>query len=472
MALCVFLPLSACKKNAKKYEPSDVIARIGNETITYALYKAAFDSYANYFKQMGYDPLANESEITGFQDLVINALTSDMVVLYHAKEDGFDISDEEKEEVRKEAAGELEEIKESYMALAAEAASKDSSLTVEQHFTALIAELSLYYTGRSMTFEEYSEEYTNELINSRLIERYKEHVVAGFTVTEAMAANWYSRQYEADESNFTENPGQFKPAMENYERYGASLEIYPPTYAPAGYFRIMDIVVSPEGTLSDEYNTKVARMREIAEECSALLFSNALTGSDSNSDRIKTLLDEYRTLQAETDAIYEEYAASAKQKINAAYQELEAGKPFPEVMLAYTEDTAVIGADGALGCEAFRTKGMLISLTHSSERDWSPTVKEIFSMTEPGSYSGVFTDEDGRMHIIYNAGEVRKGQIPLESIYEDVETIVRQENGDSDWDELLDAWLDDPDLYMDMEAVRSLGKDDVSEPPEAPDLNG
>ena len=67
-----------------EYSAETVVASIGDRTVTYALYKAAFESYADYAKQMGFDPYSSEDDLKGFQDLVINALVADMVTLYHA----------------------------------------------------------------------------------------------------------------------------------------------------------------------------------------------------------------------------------------------------------------------------------------------------------------------------------------------------------------------------------------------------
>lgn len=76
------------------------VASIGDETVSYALYTAAFDSYLSYMEQMGYDPVSNEEELQKFRDWVLEYLVKDMVVLYRAKEEGFKLSDEQIAESR------------------------------------------------------------------------------------------------------------------------------------------------------------------------------------------------------------------------------------------------------------------------------------------------------------------------------------------------------------------------------------
>ena len=458
--LAALLTAVSCKGKDEKggtIGPDTVIARIGDETITFALYSAAFDSYAAYFRQMGYDPLSNEKDLKDFQELVFNALLDDMVTLYHARQDGFALSAEDEAAVREQAEEELSEIRERYMMLAEEAVQQDPSLNVDEQFETLIGGLSLYYTGTRMSFAEYSEEYTKEMLDSKLIEEYRAHVVSEFSVSETEVMDWFNKQYESDEELYTEHPEQYKPDWEYFVMYSGEREdAVPPVYIPEGYCFVHDIVVQPQGELAAEYTGKMERLAEIGDECSALLFDDALNGTNANAERISELLEEYRALKAETDEMYSEFTAGAREKIDGAFAELEAGVPFTEVMLKYTEDPLIVGSDTVAAVPAFAESGRLISLTHTSTSDWSPTYKEIFGMTEAGSYSAVFADEDGSLHILYRVGEVTPGRAELEPIRPAIETAVRNAKSQVDWDELLDAWTDDPLIERNMDAVYSL----------------
>lgn len=446
-----------------EYPSETVVASIGDRTVTYALYKAAFESYADYAKQMGFDPYSSKDDLKGFQDLVINALVADMVTLYHAEQDGFTLSDDAVEAVKKQADTELKDIHDEYWALAKTANENDPSKSIEEHFDELIGEMAEFYTGHVMTFDEYSEDYTKELMNSRLIEDYKDHVCSEFTVTDAQISEWYTKQYESDEALYSENPGQFKADAEYFAMHGGSYaDAYPPTYVPEGYSRIMDIVVYPSGTLGDEYKTKTKRLDEITDECSTLLFNDALNGDNANSARIAELIAEYRTLKAEVDGMYDSYIESARTKLEAAQTELDNGTPFAEVMRKYTENASVIGDDSNPACEEFLTKGQYISTGLSCPNDWSATVKEIYSIIPEGTYSEIFTDTDGSLHVIYHGEKVKPGAVELDSIFESIRFIVRSENSDSDWSELLDAWMDDKDVHIDMDIVHSIGRDKLA----------
>ena len=202
---------SGCKKNKDKNGvPNDktaAVASIGDETVSYALYTAAFDSYLSYMEQMGYDPVSNEEELQKFRDWVLEYLVKDMVVLYRAKEEGFKLSDEQIAESDAQAETELKEIYDEYMKTAEESNAKDDSKTVQQYFDAAIAELSEYYTGKTMTYDEYCEEYKLELRNTALIEAYKDYVCKDFSVTDADIADWYEKQLKSDKELYASNPG-------------------------------------------------------------------------------------------------------------------------------------------------------------------------------------------------------------------------------------------------------------------------
>ena len=186
------------------------------------------------------------------------------------------------------------------MKTAEESNAKDDSKTVQQYFDAAIAELSEYYTGKTMTYDEYCEEYKLELRNTALIEAYKDYVCKDFSVTDADIADWYEKQLKSDRELYASNPGQYKDNEEYFEKYcGIYDDAAPALVVPEGYSRIMDIVVIPKGELGDDYKKKNEQLDSLREECTSLLFTDALNGDGANSERIAQLISDYKTLQAE-----------------------------------------------------------------------------------------------------------------------------------------------------------------------------
>ncbi len=442
---------------------TDIVASIGNESINYALYNAAFESYLEYMTQMG-GGVTDQEDLETFQDMIMDYLLMDMMTLYNAAEDGFALSDEEKQAAIDQAKSELKDIEDEYMKAAQEDYEKDSSKTIEQYFNEYIAALSDHYLGKKMNFEQYSEAYTDELIRSNTIEAYKAYVCKDFQVSDADISNWYDEQFDSDQAAYDKYPEQYKFDAEYFEKYfGIKDDACPPTYIPKGYSRIMDIVVNPSGKLSDEYESKQKRLEEIYKECSDLTFTDALNGDDANAEKIAELIAEYKQIDQECEAVYNDYIKDAKKKIDAAYDELVSGKDFADVMMRYSENTDVVGKDGEDGCEAFQTMGQIISLKYECNADWSDTVKEIFGMLKVGEYSGVFADEDGSLHIIKYVSDVPAGAVPLESVYEPIKSIVKTISDETAWNELIETWLDDSRIKRNMKLIRLVGQDLIEE---------
>lgn len=161
--------------------------------------------------------------------------------------------------------------------------------------------------------------------------------------------------------------------------------------------------------------------------------------------------------------MYDDYIRDARAKIDMAFEELENGADFADVMMRYSENDVVVGSETAAGCAAFQTKGQIISLEYECQLDWSDTVKEIFSMLAIGEYSRVFTDDDGSLHIIKYVSDIAPGDIPLDDVREAVTYFVKADSNEEKWDELMQVWLDDPNIVRNTPIVRYLGKDMISE---------
>lgn len=472
--LFVCTAFSGCKKEkpsneANVPEPSAVVASIGDEKITYAAYTAAFNSFLSYMGQYGYNPISSKDDLEQFQDWVFDMLVADIITLHHAKQDKFQLSEEQLADIHTQADTELTQVHDECLNYAQQQFEKDNSKTVDEHFDEYVKSMSEFYTGIPMDFEGYSKFYTDELIKSKTIEAYMQLIAEDFVVSEEEITEWYQEQLELDEENYTENPQNYKQDTELFETTFGKEEdskVYPPTFIPEGYSRIMNITIKPSGELGKEYDEKSKEKQELQDECSNLMFTDALNETNENAERIDELLEEYKQVSAECDRLYDEYTAEAREKAESAYAELEKGRPFAEVMLEYTEDPAIIGKDDKPGCETFKTKGQVISLVHlSTKGDWTKTVKDVFTTLSIGEYSDVFTDEDGSIHIIYYASDEKAGPIEFDELHDTIKEVIKAETDKSAWEELIETWKDDKDLKINMDLVRLIGTDKL--PPEA-----
>ncbi|MCR5809234.1 MAG: hypothetical protein K6G56_06685 [Clostridiales bacterium] len=429
--------------------------------MTLAEYKALFENYLPYMQYNGIDPLESRSSLDSFQDWLVDVLTDDLVTLYQAKQSGFTLTEEQESELETIINRDIEDISDKLTKYAEQDHGDDPSVSVETYFEGLVNSESEYYTGVAMSWADYQEYFRTKDRESYIVQAYRQKVCGEFEPTREDAAEWYENALENDRTIYTDSPESYKTDEENYELYfGKKDGVYPVTYVPSGYSRIMQIVVAPAGSLSDEYKAKTARLDELKAMYSELAFEDALNGSDEHSGEIEAILNEYRALKEAADEEYELYVSEAREKIEKAYSELLLGKPFNDVMLRYTEDERVTGGADGEGCEAFRIKGELISLAYSGLDDWSDTVKEEFKKLEKGEFSRVFMDEDC-FRIIFYAGDEKPGAVDMDDIYEEIKAVCLAEVQDSQWQELLKEWKKDAALTVDIETIRKVGEDSL-----------
>lgn len=449
--------------NAEDFDTTTPILSIGDQSVSFAVYKALYDSYLPYMQSMGYDPLESKSSLESFQDWLADSLAKDLVTLHQAEENGFTLTPEQEEELSQKNESEISELYDLYRGYAEDDHEEDPTVTVDAYFANYIEKISEYYIGVKMNWEEYKEAYRAEGRRSYIIEKYREEVCREFNPTRKDVLDWYETQFNSNKESYEGYPAKYKIDEEYYEMYyGIKEDAYPILYVPSGYSRMMHIIVTPEGQLSEEYEQKIARMDEIKSEYAELAFADALSGGSDNAEAIAALIEEYRGLKAETEEEYASFTAAAMDKIGQAYAALEAGQPFAEVMMEYTEDTDVIGDEDYEGCEAFREKGQLISLKHDSVRDWSKGVKEEFKKLKPGEYSEVFMD-NGSCHIIYYVGDEPEGTVDINDVYSIVEAVCMTGVNNTQWDALVSEWLNDPKLVKNEELIRALGASEVGE---------
>ena len=450
-------------KSVEDVDPTSPILTIGDQNISFAIYKALYDSYLPYMQSSGYDPLESVSALESFQDWLVDSLSRDLVVLHQAESNGFTLTEEQEQELAKQTEEELKELYDTYYEQAEQDHEDDPSIPAEVYFEDYISYVSKLYTGTEMSWEDYQKAYAEEARRSFIIESYKDKVCEEFVPTTQDVTDWYDSQYTSNKTTYTDYPSRYKTDEEYYEKYfGIKDGASPVLYVPSGYSRIMDIVVSPKGELSEQYNTDIARMAEIKAEYSDLAFEDAVAGTDNNTESMAALIEEYNTLKASTDAEYASYTAAAHDKIEKAYAALQSGQPFAQVMMDYTEDTVIIGDEDYEGCAAFREKGRLISLEHASSGDWSDTVKAEFDKLKKGEHSGVFMDGDS-YRIIYYVSDEKAGDVQLNDVFADIKTLCAETAKDSQWEDIVDEWLNDPELVKNEQLIRLLGLADVKQ---------
>lgn len=450
LALCVFAGCSLKPQSENTDVPvaTDVdrdatVVTVGDQAVTMGEYIDLFNTYASYYTNYGYDIYSDPTALNEFQDFVVDLLAEDKIIAYQAQKAGItELSEEQLKEIEDKVAEELEYLLDTYRAQAEEEAAADSTVDVEARTKELMEAETEYYTGSSMTYDEFVEWIRTYYKESAVSEAFREEVLKDITVSQEAIQKWYDDTLATQKTTYADDGGAYKTDAENYEKYGG----VPVVYIPEGYSRVLHILITPEGEPSEEYTAKTDEMDSLAAEYGELAFDSAISGA--NNPRLAEILTAYKALDKEAQALEETRMASALTKANEVFAKLEAGEDFATLMSEYTQDDAILSFDNVA------KKGLLISNKYESEADWSKDVKTAFSTLKMGEYSQVIRDEEG-CHILYYLSDETTGPVALDTVKTDVETVLLTDLQDQEWTSMLETWKNDGSVKIDEELVRS-----------------
>lgn len=441
LALCVALLGCGLVSVDEEKDMAQIVAKVGDVEITKEQFVNEFNYYYSLYTQFGYDPTTDEESLRDFQKSILDGLIGTEVQKYQAKLQGYDqFSDEQLAEF----AASAQESLGSFMEMCREeVASTDETLEGEALEAAALEQfpqLTSYYYGREFESPEALSEWLTEQYRlDDMVTRMQDEFNATVTVTDGEVKAAYDEMLETAKTTYDETPGDYKADQEYYESYGEE----PVLYAPEGYIRVKHILVSPEGTLDESYDEKIAKMTELESELGAL----SLAEEVEDPTRIDTIRSEYQALKAETDQILADYTKDAKAKAEEAYAKLQAGESFDKVMAAYTQDEDMKG-------DVFKDKGKLMS-SHDSASDWPEALKiAVLVLTEKGGYTEVLTDaESHSFHIFQYVSDEPAGERPFADFEAAIKDSTLEAKQEEEWYALLDTWIADSTVVTRFEEV-------------------
>ena len=427
-----------------------VVAKVGDNEITLSEFKSIYDNYSAMLSGYGYDVTSDPAALEQFQDDIIDMLVNKELISVKAAELGVkNLSAEQQSELNKRIETELDSMHEYFRGLAENEAAQDTTVDIESRIISLIEEEAAYYTGQSMSYDEYIQYTKNAVSDAYYEELLKNIVCADVNVTEDKITERYNELLQADTTNYNEDPAAYKADKQTQEEGGDILILY----TPEGYSRVMDILAAPEGEIPARYTEIETELASIKNDYSTLALENAYSSSNSNAEKIKELEEKYKTLKAEADELIKANLQSAKAKIEEAYAKLESGASFTDVLAQYTENTDFTEI------EVYKTSGKLISTLYDSESDddWSNEVKEQFGKLSIGGYSEVFLDDDG-YHIISYVKDEPSGNAELSAVKDSISEMLLDELKTEEWNSILETWRNDGTVTLFTDVFRAIGK--------------
>ncbi len=421
------------------------VITVGDQVVTMGEYMDLFDTYASYYVSYGYDIYSDPTALQEFQDFIVDLLAEEAVIAYQAEQAGFgELGEEQLQEVEDRVAEELDYLLSTYRPQAEEEAAADPTIDVEARTQELIEAETEYYTGTSMSYDEFVEWIRAYYEEAAVSELFREETLKDITVDDAAIQEWYDTALAEQTTMYTEDGGAYKDAEESFEKYGDS----PVVYVPEGYSRVLHILIAPEEEPSEEYNSKLTEMDSLAAEYGELAFEAALSGEDN--PRLSEILSSYRTLEQEAEELEQARMADSLATANSLYAQLEEGADFRTLMMENTQDNSILSFD------IIAEKGLLISNRYQSDVDWSNEVKTAFATMEIGQYSQVIQDTEG-CHIIYYLSDEPAGAVDIDTVRDAIEAILLTELQDAEWAAMLETWKNDGSVTINEDLVHSYG---------------
>lgn len=426
---------------------AQVIAKVGDMEITKGEYLDLYEYYLYIYQMYGQDPTASAEALASFQDLILDAVVSTKVTAYQAKLQGYDkLTAEQQAEIDESVQSDLDYFKEAAQSQAESEVAEDPSLDLEKRKAEIFDEMMEQQYGEKLTEEQLKAKLLEEKTTNAAITAMQDAFYASVTVTDEEIQAAFDEQLASDKNTLTANPSGYKSSQELFERIGGT----PPLYVPEGYIRIKLISVLSEEELGTEYTELQSKMQELSNELSKL----TLEDEAANADRIAQIKTEYAAKKAQAEAMRDSLFASIKPKIEEAYQKLQGGASFDEVMKEYTQDPDFMVAEGGSESVFYKT-GVLLS---DATLDYSEQVREAAKkLTMPGSYSEIIIDDEG-YHIIQLVGVEPAGERKLADYLEQFKESVLSAKQEDEWYTMLEEWAKDTTIVTTYpELIRDVG---------------
>lgn len=481
LAIALLLSLAACAKGdestasssnatssdatASDAEYSDedlaqIAVRVGDGdeyTITKGDILDEYDYMVQMYSYYGMSTPSTDEDIESMQDSVISTLVSDKIQLYEANLLGVTLSDEEQADAEAQTEEQMEYYMDSFRSQAESEGATDVETRALEIFQEQLdaAEMDMDVDG----FRAYMlDAYESDALKTALKAKITEDV----TATQDEVQSYYDDLLASQTDSYTTTPSDYLNDAEDYQMNGGD----PMLYTPEGYVRVRTITISPDTDISDDYTSLKSDLDSIASEygaaaLDALADKYAASGADASSTSLSVttseieggadLVSDYVTKKAAADALYEEYIKDAREKAQEAYDALESGTSFTDVLTQYGEDTMYTDYP------SFVDTGLLMYVG-GDDTVWDPALVEAVKGLTDGQYSTVIKIDD-MFYILQLVGTEPSGEKALTDVYDAIEAQVIADSADTLWNSTLDQWENDTSITTYYEDVyRDIGK--------------
>lgn len=438
LLLALLLVLCGCESTAPdasvpaaetQITDDTLVASIGERHVTWAQYRMTFETYLQYYEEMGFDVFATQERLQGFQSRTVETLLEQCVLAHQAELADCDVlTDAESAALQAQIDTELAALDDVYLEQVAAEKAANPSLDEQARLRELIAAESYYYTGISMDYDSYIAYITNYYREQFFVQKLREQLVQDVTVSDAEVRSYYVDALLADQETFLADPAAYQTAAEQAQQL-------PPLFAPEGYARLLVVSFAAQDLNADENYVQLnEQLDAVIRQYGQLALQSAVDGVDQ-SGTLDVLLESYLALCRAKQSLVDKANEAARTEAERVYDSLAAGEEF----------SALEGVTTRYFSPAYRAA-------------WSDELSEAIAALEPGAYTPVIQDETG-CHIVYYAEPVTPGDVPFERVEAAIRSELLAQAQEAAWQAQIDAYMQDDAIVRNKTLIYAMGTD-------------
>lgn len=416
----------AAPVNTSDYDPEAVAIELGDVKITAGEIEESYSYYVGMLQSYYGVEVSDDASINEYREMAIGDLIRYYVPEWKAQQLGISLTAEEEAAIEEEVTKQIEDMRTGLVCEFAheyggaeevyDDIAKLSDEELDGAMTEINSELATYY-GEGYTLESYlAEQQKSMTTDSRitaLSEKLREASEGDLSIDDAQIDEWYEATLASQKSEYDEDHAAFCDAAESFD---AGTSTVPVLYIPEGILSVQMIRVTPEAERDLKIETNRSEMTELEAEYGRLMLNN------ENAARQAEIVTRYAELKAESEELEETFIGESRRAINKAYEALEEGTPFEDVMKQYN-------ADGSTA----------IVMMSASEDERYGELCEYASELLVGTYSEPILIDDV-YYIVKLVEKPQAGAIDRASIAEAVETAAKDALKTEAWEQLLSEW--------------------------------
>lgn len=406
----------------------DAIAvTLGDITVTAGEIENMYNAYIQMMQMYGMTAPTDEESINSYVQTSIEALISDSVYEWKAKQLGITLTEDELAEIDAkahiDAAAEYSDLVLSYAQHYTDAGEAESvaALTAEQLEDALYylnLDVQSYYGDTtsdidvyvSDAFNNYKKMYTSEAYMNKLQDETSKDV----TVDEEAIEAWYADQLDKQKSAMNGDPSMYRTYRQDLE---SGFSETPILYVPEGIALVKVIELEPEEEEPAEMADIENQMASLEAEFGKLALNNA------SAAELQSVRDRYAAQQAALLTLQDQYTGATKSQAEALYDRLVSGEAFDDVAVSVSEDAA---------------KEQVISL-NESDPNFPDDVRFAAARLKDGEFSPIVRVGNA-FYIVQMVGRVAAGEVDRVTIADAIRAAAAADARDDAWSAKIDEW--------------------------------